>query len=277
MSTNTTTTTNTTTKTASKRSSIFGEDYEYYKYIKTPAQLGMSTKGNLTTVGKDIVGLTEYVKIMVSGNSKASSTGKPLGNKFFLKSGGKCTDVATNQEVDRYIYINNVPSGNIPFISSGLGIDFTDFRGLIPGTLEQLNNFNPVTIFKALTAGANPPCQELTMQVIDQNNNVSTETNYVTLADIAAMDSCTFPGKKPINPITKQQCKETFENMDTNIMDANIDTTTATVSTNTSIKDYIPILNSETNIDSQMYFASVGILGIYIAFKGLQKMKLIPQ
>ena len=268
MSTNT----NTTTNTSSNDSSMFGEDYAYYNYIKTPAQLGMSTKGNLTTVGKDIVGLTEYVKVMVTGNSKASATGKPLGNKYFLQSGGKCTDVATNQEVDRYIYINNVPSGNIPFISSGLGVDFTDFRGLIPGALEQLNNFNPVTIFKALTAGSNPPCQELTMQVIDQNNNVSTETNYVTLADIAAMDSCTFPGKKPINPITKQKCKETFENMDTNI-----DTTTATVSPNTSIKDYIPILNSETNIDSQMYFASVGILGIYIAFKGLQKMKLIPQ
>jgi hypothetical protein len=268
MSTSTTTNTN----TSSNDSSMFGEDYAYYNYIKTPAQLGMSTKGNLTTVGKDIVGLTEYVKVMVTGNSKASATGKPLGNKYFLQSGGKCTDVATNQEVDRYIYINNVPSGNIPFISSGLGVDFTDFRGLIPGALEQLNNFNPVTIFKALTAGSNPPCQELTMQVIDQNNNVSTETNYVTLADIAAMDSCTFPGKKPINPITKQKCKETFENMDTNI-----DTTTATVSSNTSIKDYAPILNSETNIDSQMYFASVGILGIYIAFKGLQKMKLIPQ
>ena len=262
----------TNTNTSSNDSSMFGEDYAYYNYIKTPAQLGMSTKGNLTTVGKDIVGLTEYVKVMVTGNSKASATGKPLGNKYFLQSGGKCTDVATNQEVDRYIYINNVPSGNIPFISSGLGVDFTDFRGLIPGALEQLNNFNPVTIFKALTAGSNPPCQELTMQVIDQNNNVSTETNYVTLADIAAMDSCTFPGKKPINPITKQKCKETFENMDTNI-----DTTTATVSSNISIKDYVPILNSETNIDSQMYFASVGILGIYIAFKGLQKMKLIPQ
>lgn len=263
--------TTTNTNTSSNDSSMFGEDYAYYNYIKTPAQLGMSTKGNLTTVGKDIVGLTEYVKVMVTGNSKASATGKPLGNKYFLQSGGKCTDVATNQEVDRYIYINNVPSGNIPFISSGLGVDFTDFRGLIPGALEQLNNFNPVTIFKALTAGANPPCQELTMQVIDQNNNVSTETNYVTLADIAAMDSCTFPGKKPINPITKQKCKETFENMDTNI-----DTTTATVSSNSFIKDYIPVLNSNMDIDSQMYFVSVGVLGIYIAFKGLQKMKLLP-
>ena len=260
-----------TTK-SSNNSPIFGEDYAYYNYIKTPKQLGMSTKGNLSTVGKDIVGLTEYVKVMVSGDSKASSTGKPLGNKYFLRSGGKCTDTVTKQEVDRYIYINNVPSGNIPFISSGLGVDFTDFKGLIPGAIEQLNNFNPVTIFKAFAAGANPPCQELTMQVIDQTNKVSTETNYVTVADITAMDPCIFPGKKPVNPVTNQVCKETFVNMDTGI-----DTTTATVSSDSFVKDYAPILDTETNIDSQMYFVSVGILGIYIAFKGLQKMKLIPQ
>jgi hypothetical protein len=60
-------------------------------------------------------------------------------------------------------------------------------------------------------------------------------------------------------------------------MDSGIDSTTATVSSNSFVKDYAPISNSETNIDSQMYFVSVGILGVYIAFKGLQKMKLIPQ
>jgi hypothetical protein len=48
-----------------------------------------------------------------------------------------------------------------------------------------------------------------------------------------------------------------------------------TVFTDSSIKDYTPVI--DTNIDSQMYFASVGILAIYIAFRGLQKMKLIPQ
>ena len=34
-------------------------------------------------------------------------------------------DTETNQEVDRYIYVNNVPQGNVPFISSGLGVNFT--------------------------------------------------------------------------------------------------------------------------------------------------------
>ena len=105
-----------------------GPDYPYYKYIKTPSEIGMSSKGSLPVLGKNIDGLIAYVELLVSGKSKASATGKPLGNKFFLKTGGKCTDIKTKQEVDRYIYINNVPQGNVPFISSGLGVNFSEFK-----------------------------------------------------------------------------------------------------------------------------------------------------
>jgi len=260
-------TTATTTNPASEDSSLLGPDYPYYKYIKTPKELGMSTKGTLDTVGKDLVGLTQYVEVMVTGNSKASKTGKPLGNKFFLKSGGKCTDVKTGQEVDRFIFVNNIPTGNIPFISSGLDVNFSDFRGLIPGTLEQLNNFNPVALWHAFTAGSKPDCQELTMDVIDTHNNKTSETHYVTLADIKDMDNCIFPGKTPKNPVTGEKCKQTFTNMEYSSSNSS--------SNNSFLKDFGPSLPS--NINSQMYMASVGILGIYVAYKTLQKMKLIPQ
>ena len=99
------------------------------------------------------------------------------------------------------------------------------------------------------------------MQTIDINNNESTETHFVTLADIKDMDNCTFLDKK--NPITGEACRETFSNMDqTNMVDP-------------SLKTYVPALPKD--LKSQMYFISVGVLGVYIAFKGLQKMKLIPQ
>lgn len=271
--------------------SLLGPSYPYYKFIKTPKELGMSTKGDLSTVGKDLIGLTEYVKVMVVGDSKASKTGKPLGNKFFLKSGGKCTDVKTGQEVDRYIYINNIPTGNIPFISGGLGVNFTDFRGLIPGTLEQLNNFNPVTLWHAFTAGPKPNCQELTMDIIDINNNKTSETHYVTLVDIQDMDNCIFPSKR--NPVTGARCKETFGNMEhsyntsstyttsSNYSGTNIDSNTSSNSGfstefNTPlVKEFAPSLPSDIN--SKIYMASVGILGVYVSYKALQKMKLIPQ
>ena len=107
---------------------LLGPTYPYYKNIKTPSQIGMSDKGTIQQMGQNIVGLTNYVELLVSGSSKASATGGPLGNKFFLQTGGKCLDKSvdgSNNQVDRYIYVNNVPQGNIPFISSGLGVNFS--------------------------------------------------------------------------------------------------------------------------------------------------------
>jgi hypothetical protein len=183
-------------------------DYPYYKNIRSPSQIGMSDKGTLSALGKDISGLIDYVDVLVSGKGKASATGGPLGNKFFLETGAKCNDSQTNQQVSRYIYVDNVPDGNIPFISSGMGVNFTEFEGLIPGAMGNLNVLNPRNIFNAFTSGANPPCQEITMQTIDNSNNKSSETHYVTTSDISGMEPCTFPNKK--NPVTNAKCVNAF-------------------------------------------------------------------
>ena len=84
---------------------LLGPSYSYWENIKTPQELGMSSKGTIPTIAKDINGLINYVEVLVSGKSKASKTGKPLGNKFFLKTGATCKDKETNEIVDRYMYI----------------------------------------------------------------------------------------------------------------------------------------------------------------------------
>jgi len=232
-----------------------GPDYPYYKYIKTPSDIGMSSSGSLSHLGKDIDGLINYVELLVSGGGKASATGQPLGNKFFLKSGGKCTDKTTEQEVDRYIYINNVPTGNIPFISSGLGVNFSEFKGLIPGTISNLNAFNPMEMFQSFLAGAKPDCQELSMETIDIYNNKSTESHFVTLIDIKNMDPCIFNNKK--NPVTGDKCKETFTNLKS----------TQCYSCYKTPND--PII--------QVYFASLGALGLFILYRFMVKNQMIPR
>ena len=192
-------------------------DYPYYKYVKSPSQLGMSSSGSLSALGKDVEGLISYVELLVSGKSPASATGKPLGNKYFLRTGGSCVaqgkggegGEGEGEKQDRYIYVDNVPAGNVPFISSGMGVNFSEFRGLIPGAISNLNAFNPDHIFHAFSAGATPACQPLTMETIDIENRASTETHYVTLADIESMDPCSFKDKK--NPLTGATCKEAFE------------------------------------------------------------------
>ena len=189
---------------------ILGPDYQYYKFIKSPTKLGMSAKGSISTLEKDIEGLIAYIELLVTGNSKASTTGKPLGDKFFLKTGAKCTDVKTGDQVTRYLYMNFVPTGEIPFISDGMGINFSEFEGLIPGAMGNLDSLNPMRLFSAFLAGSDPSCQSLTMDTIDTSNNKSKETHYVTIDDIKNMNPCWF-GKNGKNPVTKVKCEEAFQ------------------------------------------------------------------
>jgi len=200
---------------------LLGPDYLYWKRILKPSDMGMSDDGNFGALANDISGLINYVEVLVSGKG-GSTTGGPLGDKFFLKTGGQCTDVASNKLVDRYIYIDNIPSGNIPFISSGLGgTDFTEFEGLIPGTLGDLGKLNPLSLFKSFMMGENPPCMAVTLATVtpvtDANGNDTgqdnngTDTKFLAVADVKNMDPCTFPNKtNPADPT--QTCTETFVN-----------------------------------------------------------------
>jgi hypothetical protein len=228
---------------------LLGPTYPYYKNIKMPNQIGMSDQGSLSALGKDVNGLIQYVEVLVTGNSEASATGGPLGNKFFLQTGAKCKDVASGNQVDRFIYIDNVPNGNIPFISQGLGVNFSNFEGLIPGAMSNLNVLNPFAIMSSFLSGSTPDCQELTMQTIDVNNNSSTQTQYVTLADIGNMNACTF--QNGINPVNNSRCNETFQ---------------------TGVSENAGASIPEDPI-SQVYFASLALIGLYILYRFMDKSK----
>lgn len=232
---------------------LLGPAYPYYQNIKAPSQIGMGTEGSIKQMAQDINGLIQYVEVLVTGNSQASSTGQPLGNKFFLKTGAKCaaidtctdpSNVDTCQQVDRYIYVDNVPSGNIPIISGALGVNFSEFKGLIPGSMGNLSVLNPFAIMQAFLSGSTPPCQQLTMQTISNTNVKSSETNYVTLTDISNMNPCIFSNGK--NPVTGKNCVETFQNNEINMPDDPL---------------------------AQMYFASLGVLGLFILYRLMEKSR----
>ena len=203
--------------------SLLGPDYLYWKRILKPSDMGMSDDGNFSTLANNIGGLINYVEVLVSGKG-GSTTGGPLGDKFFLKTGGQCTDVASGNLVDRYIYINNIPNGNIPFISSGLGgTDFTEFEGLIPGTLSDLGKLNPLGIFKSFMMGEYPPCMSVKLETVtpvtDGNGNDTgqdndgTDNKFLAVADVKNMDPCTFTFYDKTNPADPtQKCSETFVN-----------------------------------------------------------------
>ena len=247
-----------------------GPDYPYWKYIKMPEEMGMSSEGSFSALGKDIGGIVNYVELLVSGSGDASATGGPLGNKFFLKTGGKCTDITTKQDVDRYIYINNQPEGDIPFISSGMGVSFSEFRGLIPGVMGNLNALNPMEILQSFMAGSKPDCQEVTLQTIDIHNNKSTETHFMTLIDLLNTPACMFGDGR--NPVTNVPCNQTnfvgyvvnkIQNKDVNVINTNPN----------SIEGFsnwtIPAIKDD--IFNNAYYLSLGLFGILLLYYIIKK------
>jgi hypothetical protein len=251
---------------------LLGPSYPYWQNIKSPSQIGMSSEGSLSAMGRDIDGLIQYVEVLVTGGGNASTTGGPLGNKFFLQSGGKCLDVknckdpndtSTCPSVDRFIYINNVPQGNIPFISSAMGENFSEFKGLIPGTISNLNAINPFAMMQSFMAGSTPPCQEVTLETINVNNVKSTETHFVTVVDLQNMDPCNFQNGK--NPITGQPCRQAFTNPTNNDKnESNNNNDNNKKNKHTKTVETMSTLPNDGFV--QFYFAGLGVLAIYIMY-----------
>jgi len=243
---------------------LLGPDYPYWQNIKNPRAIGMSDEGSMSAMGRDIDGLIQYVQVLVTGGG-ASTTGGPLGNKFFLQTGGKCKDVKTGKEVDRFIYVNNIPMGNIPFVSSGLDTNFSNFKGLIPGTMGNLNALNPFSIMSSFASGSMPDCQEITMQVVGPTppnsgtplgpNAVGNQTHFVTTVDIANMDPCNW-GSGGSNPVSKKRCNESFMNL-------NPEPVSQTFEDSLPF-DSLPFDSLPKDPIVQLYFACLGFVGLYI-------------
>jgi hypothetical protein len=251
-------------------SSLIGPSYDYWKSIKQPSEMGMSPGFSLGALATNVDGLLSYVEVLISGTGNASVTGKPLGNKFFLKTTGKCSETtaaqwkkereedaawekayeevgnkegakqitedeatklknALNEQkkqrdekrgkdkkiVDRWIYVNNIPDGSIPFIASGAdGRGFNDLRGLIPGALGNLGALSPVQLFNGFTAGTYPDCAEISLQTVDNENVKRSEKRHVALVEMVEMNPCSFPGNyNPASGKSGKNCPENFNAM----------------------------------------------------------------
>ena len=163
-------------------SDYIGESYDYVGNINGPTDLGMGINETMT---KNVEGIYQYVSLLSDGVSRASDKtingskpyGLPLGNKQFLSTFAKCIDVDTGAEVDRYMYMNNVPSGTI----AGVNIEM---YGLITGLIENVGGIVPGGLVKELAYGDDVPCKKVKLEVIDGDNIVDEEEHHVALAEL---------------------------------------------------------------------------------------------
>lgn len=162
-------------------SDVLGPKYNYHTKIRSPKELGMSPDGNMSALAKDVAGLINYTQILVDGGGRANRTGRPLGDKFFLKLPSKCRDVKTGKEVPRHFYIDNQIDGKIPL--PGFNVS-TGLKGLVPGAISDVFSLNPTVLLKGFAEGSKPWCKAVTKDIINDRNQKYKQTKHVALNDL---------------------------------------------------------------------------------------------
>jgi hypothetical protein len=118
--------------TSDAKTSLLGPSYSYSDHIQDPGSLGVGTDGSFSQLGSNASAIGTYVSTLIDGS--------PMGNQFFVNTGGTCT-ASDGSLQSRFNYINNVASG------------------LIPGVIGDIEGLDPLYIFTALTDDASPACQ----------------------------------------------------------------------------------------------------------------------
>jgi hypothetical protein len=121
-------------------------------------------------------------------------------------------------------------------------------KNKIDNISETINNqFNPSFLFDYLfPQSMNENKRQVTMEILPNKNIRHSEMNYVALINNNPLDQIGVDYKKRIQDIRET---EGFTNID----------------------DMIP-----KDIMSQMYFASLGVLGIYILYGIMKRSKMLP-
>jgi hypothetical protein len=129
---------------------IIGPSYSYADHISGPSSMGVGSDGNFGQLGRNAEAIAYYVEALITGNP-------PLGNQFYVNTGGTCV-ASDGQLRPRYNYVNNMNTGK-GSLPAGLSEIASDFNGLIPGVVDDIEGLNPLHIFTALTADASPACK----------------------------------------------------------------------------------------------------------------------
>ena len=255
--------------------------YNYSKYINTPKDMGIEVGDSLSNVSDGVAAIFSYVKLLVEGNSNASKTGKPLGNKYFLDTSENCVNEYTNKKEKRSLYFDNVPTGTLGILQD-TGNEFSEFKGLVPGAIEDVMSIGKIDFFSAFTEIGVPKCLPVKLKTIDINNKQGSDTQYVTISDIEDISPCNFippKGQNPMNPVTEAVCtRDGFTMPD--------DNTNEDINNAELYKNYYNLDDdSDSGMDSKnmklmmpddvflkVLFYSLGALSVYVALKLMGNM-----
>jgi len=148
---------------------LLGPKYNYGDEQASPSNLGIGRGSTFSSVERAVAGVNYYVDTIGFGHATglARNNGmvqRPLGIRYFMKTGAKCSNGA-----DMYEYIDTIPKG-LPGrvgdeIQRTLGVPF---QGLAPGIMEDAAKaLNPLPLFKSAMGTGYARCKKVSLPVGD--------------------------------------------------------------------------------------------------------------
>lgn len=230
--------------------------FEYWKEVKSPEEMNMGRDAG--DIGSNREVLENWYKLLITGDSNAQKLSGYLGDRYWYKTNAKCK--AGSDIVDRWLYINNKPTGKSKYISKINGETISPFKGLIPGLMDKQVELNPDRFLNVFQGDIVPACSKKAFKsnyaggitsdskVQNYTNSSQLVSNYITDDDARTIDPCAWPLN--VNTLTGKICGEGFTNM----------------SYSDSITPQIP---KDTLV--KVYYASLGLLGLYFLYRMLNK------
>ena len=153
---------------------FFGPDYSFSDNIPLPGKIGVRRESSFGAIFDAVGGINHYLDVIAFGSPFMfdQQDTKPMGIRYFLDTGMRCSNGASMSE-----YFDGVTKGDLlgDRVAAALASsNMPGLKGLAPGMLENARDaLDPRPILSAVTSTGYPVCQQIVCPVGDTKGQVT--------------------------------------------------------------------------------------------------------
>jgi hypothetical protein len=172
-------------------------------YIKNPDEMGITSKGDDTSIDNTLYALKQYNNALYSGKTtalKIDTNGEPLGNRYFSKVDGIYNE--DGEKIDRYVSVDNMKYPKD--VDRRFNLKNTGLLYSAKATIDSINPYSLLDSDKIVE--------------VEMNSNGNVIKQNIAIGDYKKMDCTAFPNrcKKYKGKTDCEPCfvKESMHDMD---------------------------------------------------------------
>jgi hypothetical protein len=156
----------------------WGPSYDFASNIPLPGQIGVRQEASVDAILDSVAGVNFYSDVIGFGSPTFfdQQNVQPMGLRYFLNTGMRCSNGATMSQYNDGVTKGNLLGSDVAAALTSAGLP--GLRGLAPGMVENARDaLDPRPIFAAVTGTGYPVCQQVQCPVGDINGRIQNANN----------------------------------------------------------------------------------------------------